>query len=281
MKRVIVKAYAKINICFDITGKDEENGMHFVDTVMQTIDLYDYVIVSKRKDKTCVVTVDDQKVEDTVAIKAANLFVETFSTNGANIRIIKNIPVGAGLGGSSADSAGVLRAMAMLYEIDFSALTPLASSLGSDVAFLLTGGLQRCTGYGEKTEKLPPLPPLCVLVATPNSGVETKEAYENYDKINKKPFNVRTEEIIQNIRDNKNNRLLSTNILFNVVSAMNPDVLAVQKFVNSDSIPLHTSMSGSGSSFFALYPDVEKAYAQKANAPSEISVGVYQFVNSY
>ena len=56
MKKITVKAYAKINICFDITGKDEENGMHFVDTVMQTIDLYDYITVTKRRDKICIVS---------------------------------------------------------------------------------------------------------------------------------------------------------------------------------------------------------------------------------
>lgn len=281
MKKITVKAYAKINICFDITGKDEENGMHFVDTVMQTIDLYDYITVTKRRDKTCIVSVEDEKVEDTIAIKAANLFVETFDTNGVDIRIVKRIPVGGGLGGSSADAAGVLRAMAILYEVDFACLTPLAHKLGSDVTFLLTGGLARCTGYGEKIEELPPLPPLCALVATPNTGVSTAEAYERYDKINKKPFNVRTEEIVDNIRENKNNRLLSTNILFNIVSILNPDVEKTAKFVNSDKTPFHTSMSGSGSAYFALYSDVEKAYAQKANAPSDINVEIYQFVNSY
>lgn len=281
MRKINIKAYAKINLCFDIIGKDEEKNMHFVDTIMQTIDLYDVLTITKRRDKKCTVTVENDKVTDTNAIKAAEKFVEVFNTTGVDIHIIKNIPVGAGLGGSSADAAGVLRGMAILYEISFTELTDIAASIGADVPFLLHGGLARCTGFGEKVEILPQIPPLAVLVAYPNSGVSTEEAYARFDKQSKKTFNVRIDDILNNIRENKNNRILSTNILFNIVSVLNPDVANVAKYINSDKIPFHATMTGSGSAYYALYQDIEKAYAHKANAPSEINAQVYQFVSSY
>lgn len=281
MKKITLKAYAKINICFDILGKDEASEMHFVDTVMQTIDLADYVTVSKRRDKECFSKVEGDVLEDTNAIKTAKLFVETFDTKGVDIVISKRIPVGAGLGGSSADSAAVLRAMAMLYDIDFGLLTPLAEKIGADVAFLLHGGLARCTGFGEKVERLDPLPPQSVLLAVPKTGVETKEAYARFDKQTKKAFTVRTEDIVNNLREERSNRLLSTNILFNIVSIMNPSVNDAQKFITSDRTPLHATMTGSGSAYYSLYADLEKAYEHLEKAPEGLDVNVYKFVASY
>lgn len=281
MKRITMKAYAKINLCFDILGKNDDNGMHYVDTVMQTIDLYDYVELSVRNDTKCKVTVQDDVVQDTNAIRAAEAFVMAFDVNGVNIHIIKRIPIGAGLGGSSADAAAVLRGMAILYGIDFGLLPPLAETIGADVCFLLSGGTARCTGYGEIIEHLDPLPFQFVLAATPNVSVTAAEAYRAFDGIDKKPYNIRIADLVDNIRNGVSNRLLSTNILYNVVCGIAPEIAKVAEYINSDKTPLHTAMSGSGSSYYALYNDIEKANAHKVNAPLEISADVYQFVPRY
>ena len=281
MKKITLKAYAKINICFDILGRDEESEMHFVDTVMQTIDMADYVTVSKRRDKECFSKVENDVLEDTNAIAAAKLFVETFDTKGVDIFISKRIPVGAGLGGSSADAAAVLRAMAMLYDIDFERILPVAEKIGSDVPFLIHGGLARCTGFGEKVERLDPLPPMSVLLAVPKTGVETKEAYARFDKQTKKAFTVKTEDIVNNLREGRSNRLLSTNIFFNIVSILNPEVNVAQKFITLDKIPLHATMTGSGSAYYSLYADLDKAYEHLEKAPEGLDVNVFKFVAAY
>lgn len=206
MKKITLKAYAKINLCLDVLGKDEDKGLHFVDTVMQTIDLADFVTVTKRRDKQCFSKVENDSLTDTNALESAKLFVETFDTNGVDIYIVKRIPVGAGLGGSSADAAAVLRAMAVLFDVDFEKILPLAEKIGSDVAFLLHGGLARCTGFGEKVEILDSLPPMCALLATPSIGVETVEAYARFDKQTKKQFSVKTDDVINNLRNGKSNQ---------------------------------------------------------------------------
>lgn len=281
MKKITMKAYAKINLCFDILGKDDDSGMHYVDTVMQTIDLYDYVTVSTRNDTKCKVTVQDNVLQDTNAIRAAEAFVQAFDVNGVDIHIIKRIPIGAGLGGSSADAAAVLRGMAILYGIDFGLLPPLAEAIGADVCFLLSGGTARCTGYGEVIENLPPMPLGFALVATPHISITAGEAYCAFDEIEKKPYNIRIADLVDNIRNGVSNRLLSTNILYNVVCGIAPEIAKVAEYINSDKTPLHTAMSGSGSSYYALYTDIEKAYAHQANAPLEINADVYQFVPRY
>lgn len=281
MKKITLKAYAKINICFDILGKEEESGLHYVDTIMQTIDLADYVTVTKRRDKECYSKVENDVVEDTNALKSAKLFVEAFDTNGVDILISKHIPVGAGLGGSSADAAAVLRAMALLYDIDFGLLKPIAEKVGADVAFLLNGGLARCTGFGEKIERLDPLPPLSVLLASPKESSNTAEAYARFDKQTKKQFTVKTDDILSNLRLGKSNRLLSTNIFFNIVSIMTPTVNDAQKYINSDKVPNHATMTGSGSSYYSLYSDIDKAYEHMENAPEGLTVNVFKFVDAY
>lgn len=281
MRKITLKAYAKINISFNILSKDEETGLHNVDTVMQTIDLYDYVTLSRRSDKEVVVKVVGSNLVDTSATQAGKLFMERFSTKGVNIEIHKRIPLRSGLGGSSADSATTLRGMALLYDIPFSALDELALDLGADVAFLLHGGLARATGRGDVLERLSPLPCYSVVVYTPYSGVLTAEAYEEYDRITKKPSAIKTEDIVENLRKGRSNRLLATNCLLNACTKLNPKISDAMKELNGNKEALHVAMSGSGSSCYALLSDVETAFMLSDRAPDGIIGGVYSFVGGY
>ena len=282
MRKISLKAYAKINITFDIKSKDEESGYHQVDTLMQTIDLADYVTVVKRGDNECFSHVSGDLIEDTLAVKAARLFVEKFETRGVNIEIVKRIPIGGGLGGGSADAAATLRAMALLFDVSFEEAEPLAKEIGADVAFLYHGGFARCTGIGDEIEILEPLPFYCALVATPfGEGVKTADCYAAYDKIVKKPFEVKTDNILSCLRAYTNTTLFSNNCLFNSACNLNRKVADTQKFLSSDRSITHVAMSGSGSSCFALYQDPDKAFA-RVDAPHDgYTLGVYKLVNRY
>ncbi len=281
MRKLTLKAYAKINICFDILSKNEDTGLHDVDTVMQTIDLYDYVTLSRRSDGEVQVNVVGSNLIDTSATQAARLFIERFSTKGVNIEIQKRIPLGSGLGGSATDAAAVLRGMALLYDIPFSSLDSLACELGADVRFLLHGGLARATGRGDVLEKLPPFPCYAVVVYTPNEGVSTAAAYAEYDKLSKKPFLVRTEEIVNNLRNWRSNRLLSCNCLLKPCLNLNAKIGEAMKELESNKEAKHVAMSGSGSSCYALLSDVESAFMLRDRAPEGIISGVYAFVDGY
>lgn len=118
MYKVRIKAPAKVNFALGITG--ESGGFHMLDSIVCTIDLFDDVTVAKRSDGMVNITMrgmgsENIPPEANNAVRAAELFAEKHSTGGADITITKRIPMGAGLGGSSADAAGVLRAMSKLY----------------------------------------------------------------------------------------------------------------------------------------------------------------------
>lgn len=185
MNRICVRACAKINLTLDIVGA--VGGFHAIDSLAVTVSLADRVCVRRRRDERIVVRMRGEGSEgippqQNNAVRAARAFAARFHTGGAEITIVKRIPVGAGLGGSSADAAGVLRAMAGLYGIgDAAALKTIADELGSDTGYLLTGGLARLTGRGEQVQALAQPLPLYVLLLIPAGGVSTAACYAAYD----------------------------------------------------------------------------------------------------
>ena len=139
MNSLEIKAAAKINLSLSVTGI-RGDGYHNIDTVMQSVSLYDTLTVS-RADK---ITVEcgEMSGERNIAFKAAKLFFEhTGICGGAFIKIEKNIPDGAGLGGGSADAAAVLAGLDRIYNtgLSYETLSGLAARLGADVPFMLRG----------------------------------------------------------------------------------------------------------------------------------------------
>jgi 4-diphosphocytidyl-2-C-methyl-D-erythritol kinase len=258
MKKFIVPAYSKINITLTVGALDQETGLHEIDTIMQTIDLHDTVHLSARRDKTCTCNlVWEEGVEDN-ALKAANLFVATFDTKGVDIVVEKEIPVGKGLGGSSADAAAVLKGMATMFGVDMDALVPLAASIGSDVPYLLTRGLCRVTGYGERVEILPPLPLMYALLVIPEQSVSTADAYQAYEAMAKKPNPIYVDEVMGLLMEERNSKLYQTNNLYSVCSTRCPAIANAVKALQ-DLRSLHISMTGSGSCVYALYNRLDYA----------------------
>lgn len=186
MERVCVKSPAKLNLTLEITGAD--GGFHLLDSVVVTIDLFDVITVNRRTDGRVTVAMRGMGSEDIPqkannAARAASLFVERFSTYGADIFIEKNIPVGAGLGGSSADAAGVLNALSKLYGIGGEAVGEIADSVGSDARYQMSGGWARMGGRGNLVAPIHSAMSLNFLVIAPHSGVMTAECYKKYDEL--------------------------------------------------------------------------------------------------
>ncbi len=274
MKSIAIKAYAKINLCLNINGKDEETGYHNIDTVMQTIDLYDTVMLTAREDTLCTSEIIGADIESDNALKAAKLFSAVFETNGADIKIVKRIPVMSGLGGSSTDAAAVLKGMAILYNVSTSELAPLAKELGSDTVFFLKEGAARCTGRGDIVERLPPLPPMFALIILDPSGVSTAEAYAVYDKL--KPTFIKPDLILKNLREAKDTKIIPTNSLLNASQTLNP-MITEQLRALTDRNAIMISMSGSGSAVFSIYTDLEAALSKQRSLLFDSEV--YGFIN--
>lgn len=253
--------YAKLNLTLDITGA--ANQFHTLDSLVCTIDIADRVVAKKRKDGLVSVTVrglgaDLIPPEDNNAVKAAERFVQKFGTAGADITVYRNIPVGAGLGSSSADAAGVINALAKLYGIgDGVALKSLADELGSDTGYMLSGGFARLTGRGEGVERLEISERLHFLLLVPKSAVSAGACYRKFDELGASGGS-RTERAVGYLKDG-NIGLFATalgNDLCPAAKALNPDVEEALGEAYRFS-PLGAGMTGSGSAVFALFPTQE------------------------
>lgn len=263
MNAVKVNAYAKLNLTLDVTGA--ENGYHTLDSLVTTIDLFDKVAVKKRKDKLVNITMHGMGSEGIYpehnnAALAGEAFVERFSTTGADITVYKNIPVGAGLGGSSTDAAGVLNAMAKLYGVsDAAALKSLADALGSDTGYLLGGGFARMRGRGERLERLEELPEMDFLLLCPRNGVSTAECFRRFDGRGE-TGSARTERAIELLRAGNAAWAAQSfgNDLYRAAAEIEPGVRE-ELLALKELSPLGASMTGSGNAVFALFETRELA----------------------
>ena len=264
MNTVRIKAYAKVNLTLEITGI--ENGFHTLDSLVASVDLHDLVVLKKRKDKLSFVTMHGMgsegiPPEKNNALKAAETFSERLNTNGADIVIYKNIPMGAGLGGSSADVAGVLNGMAKLYGVDDErALEEIADGLGSDTKYMLKGGFVRMRGRGEKLTTTNITQKLHMLLICPHSDVSTAACYRKYDELPKtlEWKESPTEACISALErgDINEGGRYATNDLFKPAIQLNGEVLTALEEAKAFS-PITACMTGSGSCVFALFETKE------------------------
>ena len=176
--RVEEKAYAKINLTLEILGK-RRDGYHNLASIMQTVDLFDYVTISEAEN--IVVTCENDQItsEVNLATKAANVLKQrTGVTNGAQITIEKNIPVSAGLGGGSTDAAATLRGLNKLWKVglSFDELTEIAAEIGSDVPFLVRGGTSLVQGRGEDVTPITAVTIPKILILTPEVTLKNPTA---------------------------------------------------------------------------------------------------------
>lgn len=258
MDSVRIKSYAKLNLSLDITGRAD--GYHLLDSVVTTIDIADIITLKKRK-KDNLVTIamhgmnsEGIPFEDNNAVKAAQYFIDVFGTNGVDITVYKNIPMGAGLGGSSADVAGVLNGLKKMYGIDDDVkIKELADKTGSDCGYMLTGGYARLKGRGEIVEFIDSDLKLNFLLLLPSEPVSTSLCYKTYDKINCKqpPSSDEAYAALNSGNVFKLGKALS-NSLLPAAYNLNPDVgqaiIQLKEFA-----PLGVTMTGSGSCVYALF----------------------------
>lgn len=186
MKNVRLKTPAKFNLTLDVVGV---NGKyHEINSLVTSVNVYDVITVKKRKDDKVVLTAKGLPVGvspiENNAYKAARLFVDTFHTEGADVIVEKHIPVGGGMGGSSADIAGVLKALNELYETDGN-LVPLANELGSDAAYMLHGGYAVMSGRGDVVTEQFISKQLFFVAVAEDKMISARNCYKKFDRIGK------------------------------------------------------------------------------------------------
>ena len=180
-------AYAKLNLSLDVTAR-REDGYHDLAMLMQTVSLCDELRLRFRDDGQVRAGSNLRYIpgdERNLAVRAALRFLEAVGESGQGLQIDlrKEIPVGAGMGGGSADAAAVLRGLNRLYgnPMDRKALEQLAQIIGSDVAFCVAGGTARAEGRGEVLTDLPPMPDCWFVIVKPGFSISTPELYKKLD----------------------------------------------------------------------------------------------------
>ena len=184
---VRVAAQAKLNLHLRVLAR-EDSGYHSLETIFHRIDLSDDVTVAITNGERSIDVegADTGDAESNLAYRAADAYSRHSGwPRGFRIELTKRIPVGAGLGGGSADAAAVLRALnyASPNPVGAPGLLAIAASLGSDVPFLASSSVMALAwGRGERMLSLPPLPRYDILLMTPSFSVSTKDAYAWLDE---------------------------------------------------------------------------------------------------
>ncbi len=259
------KAYAKINLTLDVLGK-REDGYHDLKSVMQTVSLWDYVEMDIGTGQPWQLVCDRPEIpcdERNLAWKAAKLYCSTHGKdpNGIFIRIKKQIPSGAGMGGGSADAAAVLRILNQFYgnPMTMEELAALGAAIGSDIPFCVIGGTVMCEGRGEQMRRLPDCPKCIILGCKPEFSVSTPVLFKAIDSVEimKHPDNDAME---QAIRDQDIGSIAREiyNVFDPVVSGIHPEIDHI-KSVFGQFGAVASQMTGSGSVVFAVMPDLKSA----------------------
>ena len=178
-RRLVLRTAAKVNLTLEVLGK-RADGYHEITTVMQAVDLSDRIILDDADDlELCCGAADLPTDARNLALQAALALRQAAGVaRGARIELDKRIPVAAGLGGGSANAAGVLVGLNRLWGLRWSVerLDEIAATLGSDVPFFLRGGAALGTGRGEKVAALPARS-LALVLVNPRFPSSTAEMY--------------------------------------------------------------------------------------------------------
>lgn len=249
---ISLKAWAKINIGLKILGK-RDDGFHNIETTFATVNLSDLLTLEAAGSGVVVESsAPGIKEEDNLCFRAANLFMQRYGiTEGVRIKLIKNIPVGAGLGGGSSDAAATMKGMVRLFnmEIEDNELMSLAAEIGADVPFFIKGGAAYARGRGEEL-KFFKLPRMEIVLYYPGYPIATKWAYEEYDRTTLTP-GVEVDSIVRGKKKKIRQGFALGNDFEKVVFRFHPDLLDVKMNLLSTGV-FFASLSGSGSCLFTM-----------------------------
>ena len=182
MDKISLKTSAKLNLFLKINGLTP-NNYHDMTMINQSVDLYDFITVTKGKNG---IKIQDNTVinqDSNLVYKAAKLINDEITKIDVDIKLDKNIPMQAGLGGGSGDAAGIIAALDILFDlkIDEANKIELAKKIGADVPFCLFGGSKCVRGIGEVIDDV-----ICddfsYIIIKPSVNMPTKEAFTLFDK---------------------------------------------------------------------------------------------------
>jgi len=282
MKEIKIKCPAKINLTLEIVNK-REDGFHNIKSIMQLINLYDFLKISIdiAKSNKIILSGNSTEIpydERNLVYKACDLYLKSAGIRNVEIKIDidKHIPISAGLAGGSTDAAGTIYGLNKLFNVfDDKAISDLCAKLGSDLNVCLNGGCVLATSRGEITEPLPVISKNVTLIKPKNLGISAKEAYTKYAIKTEKPQNNMTEKMLNALQNDEDIEQFLYNDLEYAIFDDYPELqLIKQTYPNA-------IMSGSGSTYF-VFNKTERLLPEKdylfLNNLKFINEGVSEFV---
>ena len=269
MDSIRLKARAKINLGLDVLGK-REDGYHEVRMVMQTIGIYDRLILTKIPEEEIRITSNLAFLpvnENNLIYKAIKLLKDEYHfPGGVSVDLNKFIPVAAGMAGGSTDAAATLKGMNRLFDLGCTLkdLMELGVNIGADVPYCVMRGTALAEGIGEKLTRITPVPHMWILIAKPQINVSTRLVYEQLDMggIQKHPD---IDGIIRAIEAQDVVRIAQSmgNVLENVTVPLYPVIETIKQDMLSHGA-INAMMSGSGPTVFGIFPDEQTTLACQA-----------------
>ncbi len=225
---------------------------------------------------------------DNLVLKAARLLAERAGVSPhAALRLAKNIPVAAGLGGGSADAAAALLALVELWRLRLSEqeLFDLAAALGADVPMCLAGRTSFVSGVGERLQVAPALPPCAILLVNPGVALSTADVFAarhgGFAPSRPTPSWSSLADFIELLSERGND-------LTPAAVSLRPVIGELLSFLRATNGARYTAMSGSGATCFALYATAAEARRAATRLPPDwwhhagsIGANSESFVNSF
>jgi 4-diphosphocytidyl-2-C-methyl-D-erythritol kinase len=281
MRKFRLRAFAKVNLALDVLGL-RVDGYHDIATVMQSISLSDEIEI-ERITEGFEFAFEPEGAEigppdrNSAYVAWKSLQRLTGVALPASVRLRKWIPVGAGLGGGSADAAAVLVGLNQLFDLGLRAdeLREVGARVGADVPFCISGGTALGEGVGEMLTPLPGPPTQHLVVAKPHCSADTGEIYRAHDAAGAESARC-VEPVISALQSRSLRDLAAAvgNDLMSVTSGLVPEVAALQRDLLARGA-LGAAMSGSGTAVYGIFND-EGAAETAANTVDAPFTGVYE-----
>jgi len=250
---------AKLNLYFDVVGK-RSDGYHEIIGLFQTISMFDKMHVTFTKEG---ITIESNVcIKNNIIEVAYSLFKKiTGKKFGVKVKLEKNIPLGAGLGGGSSNAGNFLRFLGEYFNVSEDELLFIAKNVGSDVPFFLYGGTAIVKGRGDIVEPLKAIENYSVDVAFPGFPISTVSMYdalkkENWNKGPGDPYELYEAYLERNIQSIKK---FSYNVFQELVLQKYPDIREIFEILKTKN-SIITMVTGTGSSVFALFEDDTGTY---------------------
>jgi 4-diphosphocytidyl-2-C-methyl-D-erythritol kinase len=265
VKKIQINSYSKINLTLNVLRK-RKDGYHEIESIMQSINLADKVIITEKREGITVKCNNPQVPVDinSLAYKTAEKILNQYRIKrGVKIEIDKKIPLASGMAGGSANSATILVGINKLFDLELKneELWGIGEELGMDVPFCVQNGTALAYHKGEKLSPLLPLnPSLWVIIINPDFKISTQWAYNNLNIAKNKTTMNNTRNMLNALKVGTPKEIAKN--LFNsfesVIIKKYPEIRKVKDRLIGEGV-LGALMSGSGPSVFGIAKSQEEA----------------------